>query len=87
MLTNEQRIGLTSTTSEVMTMTMVNAWLTDPQRNWLVNEYLNKLTSVDVTLIDDAYTALVHMKNPEFYRECKEFMPTCMQEMRDAGIR
>ena len=70
-----------------MATTMVNAWLTNPQRKWLLDEYLNKLTNIDITLVDDAYAALTHMKNHQFFNECKEFMPTCMQELRDAGIR
>ena len=67
--------------------TMVNAWLTANQRNWLLDEYLNKLTIMDASLVEDAYDALIHMKNHAFYHECKEFMPTCMQELKDAGIR
>jgi DNA-directed RNA polymerase subunit F len=66
---------------------MVNAWLTDSQRNWLMDEYLNKLSVVDMSLIEEAHDQLIHMRNHQFYAECKEFMPTCMQELRDAGIR
>jgi hypothetical protein len=63
---------------------MVNAWLTNNQRNWLVDEYLNRVPS---DMVDEVHHALVHMKNHQFYQECKEFMPLCMQELRDAGIR
>lgn len=66
---------------------LVNVFLTDNQRNWLLDEYLNQLATVDATLIDDAHEELIHMKNPEFYDECREFMPHCMQELKATGIR
>ena len=50
-----------------MATTMVNAWLTNPQREWLLDEYLNKLSNIDITLVDDAYAALTHMKNHQFF--------------------
>ena len=65
----------------------VNVFLTDNQRNWLIDEYLNQLSKVDSSLIDDAHDELTHMKNPEFYAECKEFMPLCMYDMKAQGIR
>ena len=67
--------------------TMVNVFLTTTQRNWLVDEYTNQLARIDDSIIDEAYDELIHMKNPQFFTECKEFMPTCMVEMKNAGIR
>ena len=69
-------------------MTTVNVFLTDNQRNFLTDSYLNQLTKLGYTdLLEDAYDSLVHMKNPEFYNECLEFMPDCMNELRTYEIR
>ena len=68
-------------------MSQVNVFLTLNQREWLTNTYLNKLSRIDESIVDDAYDALIHMQNPVFYAECQEFMPTCMKDMSDAGIR
>ena len=52
-----------------------------------MDEYLNQLNIVDASIVDEAHDELIHMKNPEFFEECKSFMPTCMQVLRDSGIR
>ena len=67
---------------------LVNVFLTDNQRNWLLDEYLNKLVTIgEEQLIDDCTDILTHMKNHEFYEECLSFMPTCMYDMSQQGVR
>jgi hypothetical protein len=68
-------------------MTKVNVYLTMPQREWLIDQYITKLDKIDCSLCDDVYPELVHMKNPELYSECKEFMPDCMVKLSKTGIR
>ena len=66
----------------------VNVFLTDNQRNWLIDEYLNKLVDIgESQLIDDCTDILNHMRNPEFYAECLSFMPTCMSDMATQNVR
>ena len=65
----------------------VSIFLTQPQRDWLVNEYLTKLERIDSSIVDEAYNELIHMKNPEFFEECKSFMPLCIQELKSLAIR
>ena len=65
----------------------VSIFLTQPQRDWLVDAYLTQLEKIDASILDDAYDALIHMKNPEFFEECKSFMPGCMQELKALSIR
>jgi len=69
-------------------MTPVNVFLTQTQRDHLVDEYLNKLATMGYDdLVDETYAELLHMKNPEFYSECLEFMPDCMNKLRALEIR
>jgi hypothetical protein len=65
----------------------VSIFLTQPQRDWLVNAYLTQLSQIDSSIVDDAFEELIHMKNPEFFEECKSFMPGCMQELKALCIR
>ena len=67
---------------------LVNVFLTDNQRAWLMDEYLNKLVDIgESQLIDDCTNILTHMQNHEFYAECQSFMPSCMRDMSAQGVR
>ena len=68
--------------------TLVNAWLTQTQRDYLTDSYLNHMVQIDMAeYIDDAKAELDSMPNPEFYAECLNEMPDSMNELRRLGIR
>lgn len=61
-------------------------YLTKNQRTWLIDKYCSKISQIDDSLTDECFVELTHMKNPDLYNECKEFMFGCMHQMKVENV-
>ena len=67
---------------------MVNIFLTHAQREFLLDSFCSKLDSIDPTFpMEELVETMSVMNNPEFYKECVEFIPEELIKLHHSTLR